>query len=104
MQSRLSYVRWPTELGMKTGRGEVVDGVNVKSTPGVNRARRDSGADHASKTDLQARHRASCVAPYATRAMRMISPAISSGERIASIQPLAIALLGMSGCFAVSGF
>jgi len=39
-----------------------------------------------------------------SRAMRTISPAISSGERIRSMQPLAMALSGMSACLAVSGF
>ena len=38
------------------------------------------------------------------RAIRAISWAISSGDRIKSIHPLAIALPGMSGCPAVSGF
>jgi hypothetical protein len=37
-------------------------------------------------------------------AIRLISFAISSGERIKSIHPLAIALSGISGCAAVSGF
>lgn len=37
-------------------------------------------------------------------AIRTISLAISSGERIKSIHPLAIALCGISGCPAVSGF
>lgn len=36
-------------------------------------------------------------------AMRTSSMAISSGERMKSMQPLAMALSGMSGCFAVSG-
>jgi hypothetical protein len=37
-------------------------------------------------------------------AIRTISLAISSGERIKSIHPLALALLGISGCSEVSGF
>jgi hypothetical protein len=41
---------------------------------------------------------------YTACAIRIISVAISSGERIKSIHPLSVALKGISGCAAVSSF
>jgi hypothetical protein len=41
---------------------------------------------------------------FSMRAIRIISLAISSGERIKSMHPLSIAVSGISGCVAVSGF
>src|SRR5665213_2833821 len=49
--------------------------------------------------------RLNCKTDYLIeRAIRIISLAIFSGERIKSIHPLAMALFGISGCPAVSSF